>query len=357
MDGLTDIVKDLVLHHGVNHHQMLTHIRKVLIDLGKDLPKTQILYNCQHGGFGFSDAFIDFLRAQNVTTCEYSCDARVEYVPFIKPFAEHILAKYRMFRRMVMLCRYYSIDIMASCVREVYVCKNIVAEYEERRETLRRFLQNTLFHGSKDRVGDKALWDILNTKYPTLSDYTKETYEYFISQVSERIDEFTAKQANIKAKYLEQHPQLQWSALYANMEPMIEQMCQEKEKEKEKDNLLFKNKSCLADMLKDGKEQDANIWYNISNKRLSEYAMRYMRVMHQDYEEAMQEEPDDCSVFDYLVSHSVVEVPKEMYDKIVYDIGLMCASSRHCSLAVDKVPQYVEWDIHEYDGLERVIIS
>lgn len=349
METLTDVVKDLVLHHRVTHTQILTHIRNVLGDLGKDLPKTQILYNRQYGGFGFSAAFIEFLQDKKVTSDEYDFEARMEYVPFIKPFGEFTLSKYRMFRRMIMLCRYYDIDTMVSCAREVYVSKKLVADNEERRASLKRYLDNIYHHGDKDRVNDQSLFDILDTRYPILSGYIKQSYEHFISEADQRIEKYTVQQASIKAKFLEKYPKLQWSALYANLEQMIHQMC----KEKDDDDTRYKNNSCLADMLRDGREQDPMIWYGFGNKTLCEYAMRYMIIMHQDYEQPMREEPSTYDVYDFLISHNVVKIPTDMYDKIVYDVGLLCASSRHCSLAIGEVPQYFEWEISEYDGRER----
>lgn len=37
--------------------------------------------------------------------------------------------------------------------------------------------------------------------------------------------------------------------------------------------------------------------------------------------------------------------------------GLICASGTYCQLAVQEVPQIIEWSVSEYDRLETVVIT
>lgn len=349
MDDLTQVVKKLIVQDGVKHNQILTHIRSVLVDLGKQLPKVQVLYNCCYGGFGFSDEFVEFVKQHNAQADEYDFDARTEYVQFIRPFGEFILSKYPMFRRMVMLSRYHGIDDMVSCARKVFIHKNIVDNYEKRRALLQSYLNNPYLHGNKNRVNDQSLFDVLVCDYPDLSDYTRETYEYFIAKVNERIENSQADLKCVKDKYVS----LNCDKLYEQLEPIVYQMSMEKD---DVGNREQKNSKGIADLLKAHGEQDAGIWYNFRDDRLNEYTMRFMRIMHQDYEEPMLKEDGDRDVYDFLVSQSIIQVPDDMYDKIVLNVGLVCASDRYCSLDIHEIPPYVEWDVSEYDGRERIHI-
>ena len=62
-------------------------------------------------------------------------------------------------------------------------------------------------------------------------------------------------------------------------------------------------------------------------------------------------------VNDFAVSKENIIISDKVYNNIITEFALECASSRYCSLSIGEVQQYVSWYIGEYDGKESILIK
>lgn len=352
MEALDDIVRHLVLNKGISHHQILQHIRSIITGLSKDLPKLKVLYNNQHGGFGFSDAFDKFVEENGAEAHEYDFDARIEYVQYIQPFGELVMSKYPMLRRMFAVYKYYNISTMVDCAIQTYYSDRDLVRYAKRLTKLQHLLSDPDMHGNKvaDCDNGTPLYNMLNYNID-LSGHTAATYELCISEVQKCIEDCKIKRQKNKDDYVKENPSLKWNEIYQLLEPIVHQILEEK--------WGTTTKTCkmsFCDTLFDLGDSDANTWASLNNQNFCTSAMRFLRIVHQDNEKPILPE-GDRTVYDFLVTHSLIEIPEDMYNKLAMDVGLLCASSKHCTLKIGEVPKYVDWSIDEYDGRESIVLD
>lgn len=356
MEKLTDVVKELVLEYGISHDKIVKHVRSTVMDISKDLPKIGVLYNKCHGGFGLSKQFIEFVYDNRSDICEYSYKARTDYVQYIKPFGESYLAKYKAMRRMMMVYTYYNIKSYVSCAISTYYKGKQIQKYENQLGEFQACVDTPSFQGDIVLGGeDTDMYHMLQKRGFDIYGYTKESYERVCEELARRIEvNKTDKQKTVddaKANI----DDAQWCAIYNDLEPIVHQMIEESNTRYE----TLKKYKCFASALEEVGDCDPFIWSMLKDYKFDAYAMRYLRIKHQDYEaETMFPEGEEkVEFYDYLLTHSLVKLSEPMYQQLITDVGLVCASSKYCNLAICEVPQYVDWRIHEYDGLESVVFT
>jgi hypothetical protein len=95
---IAKLVVDAVRDHGISHSNINKAIREALNEASADLPKTRVLVNNCHGGFGLSSIFKDWMNHNGF--CAYDYDAydndsdRVRLAKYMVDFGAHIAQKH-----------------------------------------------------------------------------------------------------------------------------------------------------------------------------------------------------------------------------------------------------------------------
>lgn len=360
---LINNVKDLIVNLGVSHKEIINDIQDAVIELSKSLPKTQVLYNGTYGGYGLSEAFIDYVcQYEPIFNDSISNEARyrTQLVQYIIPFGHYVLQKYPLLKDLMVIYHHYNLNkIFYNIDNSIYLTER-VQSLNERKVQLENILQKTYLHGTKtpkkyiifdnDDDGDTpddvnvdtmSMDDIMTYKYARLEGFTKETYEEAIECINKTIDEHISSIEKYKLSVITENQITEF--VYDDMMQVITAL-----KKQEDTNLDIYEYSLLEAINKFGVD-DYRIWefQHKYNKR----ALQYLLIKSQNYR---PQETKSNDVYDFVLSNTYIKINDEDYNNIVKKFGLQCASSRYCSLKIGQVPQYVSWYIGEYDGLESI---
>lgn len=349
MERLTEVVKDLMMNHGIKHRNIVKHVRETVRDMGKDLPKIKILYNCDYGGYGLSKDFQDFVhRSGSKHERRDSYDSRVDLVPYIKPYGNHILDTYPFVRNMLILYKYHNLTNIATTASTVDIYKGYIEKFEKRLaalETARRGIDT-----------DVKVHDLVHSQFCCLHGYTPEIYEEAINKVNNSVLEYNTSIKEIEEKGRKYHPSAPWE-LYDDIAKVIKQF------RSEEDDGLFKQQpqdKCFADTLQKKGQFDSSIWASCNQRTFNKHAMRYLYVKYYGIADPVNDIPttdDKYSTYDFLLTKQFVRISEEEYDDLVNDVGLLCAASSYCRLDTWEVQQYLDWHVDDYDGKERITVD
>jgi hypothetical protein len=368
---LLDIVKELLIHHGVEHKSIIKEIRNVILEEATKLPKIQVLYNNTYGGFGLSKEFKIYVRkhADEPIASDYvynNDSIRVKAVPHIVPFGKEQTKRYPTIYNMLCLYEHYELSKVASLATTLYYRCSSVKELEERRIELERCLNNSRFHGNnvlKNYVDDDeetcnkmiTLHELLYYPRVNAVGFTKQTYETALQKINEDILEKQTAIDKERSRYTAFNIS---SDICTDLEDIIFQMIEDDISYKHKTYIRSRNidEYSFLDTLSKFDASDAIVWD--CQSRFNKYAMRYLSIKRNDNEDEVacgnKYEDGDHMVYDFIVSKSYIQISPEVHDKVIKELGLECASSKYCTLAIGDVSQYVNWSIGEYDGLENI---
>lgn len=317
-----DLVKDLVKEQGVKHRDLIKVIRETLLEESKNLPKIPVLYCSSYGGFGYSLQFKAFVNnddseeededeleiANTVSIRKVEAPSginivhiapwirtRITHVQMMAPFGKHCLEQYPIVAKMMRAYHAYGLKDVFNKIAKIYVCQS-------RCETIGKDMEKSK---------DDAFLDVCNkgmVKELEMMESNRSGLEGFSDeQIGTMLEIYTyvfPEERDNKKKNWYNSPDEKRQKL--NFAKGIEVY---------------------------GQDHFA-IWklqgeYNIE-------AMRFMLVNKDAFPE--------------------VQLNAEQEEAMLLKAGLMFASSPYCQLAIDYVPQLVDWDINEYDGLESVRI-
>ena len=354
MEELTRVVRDLVLHHGARHEDINKCVRDVIVELSREFPKVRVLYNAAYGGYGLSDAFLNFLadRGLENVTGYGSNEERVMAVNHIADFGKAMLSRHRIVRRMLMAAVYYGIETMARCAIASQVWQSEGRTLENSKARLEEHMRSPWMHGSKTLDGDDGmgLYTMMSCMTSCITGYTQDTYASVLAKVVASIDQTAERLKCTNETYRNDHPDLLWDELYGDLEAIAHTIKKDSESA---------SPICFLKAIEKYGERDHHIWCSNTQTYFDEVAMRYVRIKHNDHEydeqrAAAAEDEHPHAFYDFLVTKTAIDLPADVYDKLVEIVGLMCASDQYCCLKIALVPYYANWYIHEYDGRENV---
>lgn len=363
------LAKELIVHHGIDHRTIVKDIHNVITEEASRLPKIQVLYNAVHGGFGLSKVFERFVResTDEKIDSEYVFNTgsiRVKGVACIVPFGAQQLSNYPIIRDMLFLYEHYKIDKAVLLAQSLYYHKSSIKRLEKRRTQLEMYLNNSYYQGNKtvkdydNTDGDSdddntclTLFGIINYTSSDIKGYTKQTYEKALQKIN---DEITSKNESVTEERVSKSMNFNIpTEIYQDLENIICQMMEDEASDRYT-YLISSNvrdKYSFIESLSAFGETDAKVWK--CQSRFVENAMKYLLIKKNDCEYLFETE-DRNVVYDFVVSKSLIHISSQVHDKIINEFGLACASSQYCKLEIGQVPQYVDWWIGEYDGLEKV---
>ena len=289
------------------------------------------MYNNHYGGFGFSDDFTDY----NQDVKDYAVD-RVEIIKQIKEYGASKYDQYKYFAQLATIYVHYELDKVFDTVYYLIIDKKTLADQHQ--------VLNKFHTKSDDDFGPEALpnKDVIHYFY---NDNTDKYINKFASQYSKpsliwRVQEDIQKTekaiekhySNIKQPrdivdmMVDSYRYLFPEEIANNQKPFYER---KPWNEKDLDKLTF------IEAINHYQETHWAIWK--CQYTFNEDVMRFL-ILHPHI---------------YGLPHSVT---KELKDKIVTKIGLMCASSKYCNLVIGEAPQLLHWYIGEYDGKESICV-
>lgn len=357
MEVLTSIVKDMILNQNVSHKDIIKHIEKVVLDMGKELPKHRVLYNKSYGGYGLSDVFLDFVSSkedENKHICPYLSDSRIYHERFIIPFGQYIFNNYPLIQCIITLYHYYDLYNITNSICRIYVHNKTLSKYKKQLDFIQCIMDNKKCHGDKEISKE----DIDNRKYDinTISNgYCLSTYKHIYNSLISSISELNEYKKSCERSSYEKYngPNGTWDILYEDIQKIIFQL------KKEDDDNLFPKPDRGYDFMtavQTFTETNSIIWSKEYQNKYNEYAMRYLYIKYNETELNYNVKLiNKKSIYDFLLSKQYIHIVDDTMKTITEEFGLLCASSEYCNLHIQEVPQLIHWKIKEYDGLEQIV--
>lgn len=361
---LINNVKDLITNLGVSHKEIIKDIHNAVIKLCIELPKTQVLYNSVHGGYGLSNAFFRFIANHEPKLIEAETDSnkyRIEAVKHIIPFGLEIINKYPFLNQLLIIYHHYNLNSVFNNISSICYLEKTLQSFSEKKAKLEKILSTPTLQGSKtvvDDMGDSddnddddvvvynyenntvSLYDIVHSKHVELEGYSKETYEQAIKCINMKIDETKNYINTYKSQCLE----------YNITEDMFNGIkCTVCNIRKEESYTIDQCEKSFIDALFKYGIYDHKVWK--CQSRYNHLALQYLLIKSKD---CIPQKTKSNHVYDFALSNTYIKINNEDYNTIIKEFALVCASSRYCSLKIGEVPQYISWYIATYDGKETI---
>jgi len=359
MDEFRAIVKKLVLEKAYRHSELVKEIRTIIEEQSKNGPFVNVLYCASYGSYGYSSEFQKFIKGNGEINEDNGCDddndsdsfdddyccnpkCRVDHALLIPSFAKTILGSFPVIKSMIEKYFAYKLDKVVENVKK----------YNHNKQSAIN-IQKLVEHFSN--TPGSCFGDIdtdYSKNFLTVSDFTfkKHVGEFNLNMARKATFIRAAQDAvQVHQKYMETHLK-SFSELGLN-QGMIECMIETVDwKFPEEEAELKKSKYARRIWTKKLENQD-----DYKKMSLLE-AVHYYGENHWAVWECQ-------STFSRIAMRFLVRFP-DLFKEIVLDddvnekmllkAGLAFASSSSCTLQVHKVPELMDWKIHEYDGLESI---
>jgi hypothetical protein len=142
--------------------------------------------------------------------------------------------------------------------------------------------------------------------------------------------------------------------IFDEMVDIVSQITKE-ERELDRSNLYAHSHKNFMEALECFGAESNHIWYY--QKRYNTKAMRYLIMKHKNISGNENNKDNHNIFYDFLIKNEYLPIPDDRRNIVVNNFGMECASDRWCNLKIEEVPQYIEWNIKEYDGKEHIILG
>jgi hypothetical protein len=352
---VTSAVK-LCLEHDMKQSDIYDAIRDALIEKVKDLPKQRVLYNAQHGGFGFSKEFNAFdLKDEHETVSYRDYERRQIVIPYIIPFAEHIInsiySTHPYFKDMLYIIHKYNLNKVFANIAQISKVERDLALMLRNAMELKEYLgQEPVIPETPSTVSH---WLLMFVK-TNFSRYTPQDLQGLLEDFEK--GELQKPHTETISKLTETTKQLVPEQLFLEMKQFYLDGEEKKEEANTKTDYrlsyIEKDRNTFTKLLAKYGLQHSCTWsfQNYYNT----YAISFMFSMYNKVVDIyLNNDANNNLVFD-VIKCKHVEVDESVLMNAKETFGLLCASSTYAQLRIAEVPAQLEWNILEYDGLEKV---
>jgi hypothetical protein len=362
MDSLKQQVIDasitLVIDNGLKQSQLYDIIRSAFMEKVKDLPKQKILYNACYGGFGFSKEFHAYLLKEqrqqdtyqgleNIAIREY--DKRQLAVPYITSFAETIIHSisetFPYFEDLLYCFQRYDLNNVFSDIEQIIKHEKDIAIMDKNVTLLREYLQNEPVIPTTPLKVSHWVVSFVKTNFTRyhpkelqrfLDEYDRgEVMNYYIQKSEQRKDNILQK--------LSENMFIGMKEFYTKFE---EELAQEDYR------LSTQDKNSFVKLVNKHGIATTQTWNHQSYYNVS--AVFYLLDLYQKVDDVYPKNSVRENKLYDVFQNQFVDREETLLHTMKETFGLLCASSTYAKLKITELSALLEWDIVEYDGLERV---
>jgi len=321
---LVDSYVSLVYYHKNKCKDLLELLRDAIVDKSKQIPPIKILINDCYGGFGYNKTFIKFLNGKMGMHSSYF-DCRIDPIDHIRDFGKSILDGNKLLERIMYM--YFS-----SNIRKIFTglfslkCKNdSIITFKENLTELKRHIDSPYtkrnvntnllscdsIYGNLYHIHQCDYNSLINAYNEGMSSKHESKYEK-ISEIEKQVKHHISEYAYLNDQNVD--------TVYSDMKMYA------KSNDKKRDNCQESFADYVIENINDTKTWDATSAFTTD------------AVM-------------------YLIDHNCeIKYDDTKMEEIYSKFGLICASDKYCKLKIVEVPALCGWTVHEYDGLENVVI-
>jgi hypothetical protein len=346
----------LCLNHDMKQSDIYDAIRDALVEKVKELPKQRVLYNAQYGGFGFSKEFnAFFLKDEHETVSTRDYERRQIAIPYIIPFAEHVIdsiySTHPYLKDMLYIIHKYNINKVFANIAQISKVERDLSLMTRNALQLRGYLgQEPVIPDTPSTVSH---W-ILMFCQTNFARYTPHDLQGLLEDFDK--GELQKKYNETISQLTEATKQLVPEKLFLEMKQFYidgEEIKEEADtKTPYRSSYIEKDRNSFMKLLtKYGLEHSCT--WSFQNY-YNTYAISFMFSMYNKVVDVYRDnDANNYLVFD-IIQRKHVEFDENVLSSAKETFGLLCASSMYAQLKIADVSAQLEWNITEYDGLEKV---
>jgi hypothetical protein len=360
LEAFNALVLDLVIHHNVKQSKLIDMMQKVLQNEVKKKPKIKVLYNATYGGYGFCCEFMEYpfhyVTENNENNENNENIYRVTDVAKVEAFGTTCCQNHPVLAKMLRVYTGLGLETIVKKIRLCVMDTNYIIALQKVLETVKSDSSQDWGDGSvsSTSIDEISIYElkILANDNITLDKLKHFTKEEIVSKINSFIETLGFTIQETKERCNETLPTC------FDYESIVEStgFLFEEEVENRKQAWYDRKKWNERDVMNTGKDDtddtdddtDARLTFMDALKTFGETHWRIWKC---------QCHYDD-STMRYLLQTRDMWKDIDLCDDVnVYtDMGLLCASSAYCKLAIKEIPPVLEWRIGEYDGKENVCL-
>lgn len=322
---------ELFTKHNVKQGEMFDLIRDAITKTVAEKPKTLVLYNACHGGYGVTHEFQEF--AKDIQHILPSKDEFREKAPaYMQAFGKHILDNEEMVGLREHLCYYaknvFLKDLFVKRIASIHGNKIKLDNLERNAKELEAYIadsRSTIYVHEPIKPYISYLLSNKNARGWFIQ-CTRFDLRNLMSQVGTKKDELASDIAKDEQAILTHVD----TDVYEDMMTHYQEM-QKIQKKCDGDD----EKPFVTLLLEKGYKNDLSIWHWKTQQKYTFMAITYVISRNLRFHETPSE---------------------ETIRNIEHEFGLLCASDTCSNLAIAEVPGGMSWKVGQYDGLEKVYI-
>lgn len=347
---LADIAANLCLDYNVKQSEIYELIRATLLNKVNELPKQRVLYNACYGGFGFSKEFNSFyLRDAHDTIHIRDYDSRQLAIPYIIPFAKHVISKilheYPYFRDMLYTFQKYNLNKVFLCIASIASTERDLALLETNANELRDYLANNSVTPEKPCSVSHWVLTFVKTNFPR---YAPQDLQGLLDEYDK--GEMQKKHHDSIIQHRDTIMNLVPESIFEKMRTFYDIF--ERQKKTDEDQYGYSAYRVQARNRFMKLVEKHGLKHNHTWSFQSYYHTCAVAFMFESYQ-CLNFVYDKSKVFD-IFQGKHIDIDEKTLTTVEETFGLLCASSTYAHLKIAEVSASLEWEIAEYDGLEQV---
>lgn len=343
MEELKKLTVDLVVHRKLKHTTLLKEIRAALLQEAEKYPKVPVLYCASPGGYKYSLPFEEFLFTQQKNkqfTSSQPYYDRLMHVSAVKDFGMKCGGTYPFIRKIVLLYTTFEIGHVCECIGTLLSCERDIDIVKASYEIVKAAPESCF--GEKTEIPPYIGTLYISNNQPVAYDFTREALLLACKNKLKLLEDRRHTALGVIVSKLGRQV---WEENIEDILKAVDARFVEDRPSWSPDNIKRdsrwsgspKRKTSFIDAVKLYGEEHPAVWHCQNQFDFRVISFLFMTGMVAKLERV-------------LVSK------KDIDDQIYMHLGLLFASGPFCRLAIHMVPQFLEWKIGEYNGLETIYV-